>query len=262
MKFTLKITLLISILISQMPLKLPAQYITKHCVVDYAKSYLSDSKKYVSAPLQWRGKDFVLFSGAVAVGGLLFWQDEWIQKQIPNPNTFQLAVIENGFNNLGNGVFPLPLMGGMFLYGTLAKKEKPFNSALSGVKAFVLSTIVTRAIKYSFNRHRPLENDGAYFFAGPFNPFSLSFPSGHTTTAFAFAAVMAKNYKHKPIIPILSYTLATSVAVARVWSKEHWASDVFVGALVGWSVGTIVSHIDCSEKSSFHITPTGLYYSF
>ena len=259
----MNIKLSVVFIIFLLSFNLNAQYITKSCVGDYAKSYLKDSKKYILAPLNWKKQDVLIFSGAVAIGGVLFWKDEWIQQQINLPNSNQELALKYGFNYFGNGYYSLPLLGSMFLYGAIAKKEKPFNTALSGVKAFTLSTIVTRILKYSFNRYRVEENRGSDFFGGPFTPFSLSFPSGHTTAAFAIATVLAKNYKHKLLIPIASFTLATGVGVARIWSKDHWASDVFVGALVGWSVGTIVSNIDCSnKKSSFKIEGNGISYVF
>jgi membrane-associated phospholipid phosphatase len=239
------------------------QYIHKNCIGTYVKSYFTDTKKYVTAPLHWHKKEVFIFSGVAATTGLLFWQDEWIQNQISLPNSNQQAVLDYGINNFGNGLYSLPLLGGLFVYGTLAKKEVPFNAAITGVKAFVLSTFVTRVLKYSFNRYRPSENRGADFFGGPFTPLSLSFPSGHSTIAFALATVLAKNYQHHKWIPVASFTLASGVAIARVWSKEHWASDVFIGALVGWSVGTIVTNIDCSNnKTGFKIEGNGIRYVF
>lgn len=61
-----------------------------------------------------------------------------------------------------------------------------------------------------------------------------SFPSGHTTQAFAVATFMAKEYGHKSIwYSIGAYTVATGVGAMRVMNNRHWISDVLVGAGIG-----------------------------
>lgn len=239
------------------------QNLDKKCIVDYGKSYFLDTKNYLTAPLKWNKKQLLINTGLGLLGGSLFFADDWIQSKFPLANGNQLVGIKYGFEYFGNGFYSMPLMAGMFIYGLSAKKTLPFLTSLMGVKSFVLSTLVTRVLKYSLNRYRPDEGRGSNFFAGPFNPFSLSFPSGHTTGAFAVASVLGKNYSHVKWIPITSYTLATGVGLSRLWTKQHWATDVVFGALVGWSVGTLVSEIDClNSESSWNVNPMGVTYSF
>jgi membrane-associated phospholipid phosphatase len=64
-----------------------------------------------------------------------------------------------------------------------------------------------------------------------------SFPSGHTTVAFAAATVFAKEYNNTPIIGVIAYSAATLVGLSRITENAHWASDVFVGATVGYLAG-------------------------
>src|SRR5205823_12283913 len=67
---------------------------------------------------------------------------------------------------------------------------------------------------------------------------SASFPSGHTTIAFALAGAGAEELtqQHVPgrrfITPAL-YATATGVGMARVYGRAHWASDVVAGAAIG-----------------------------
>lgn len=239
------------------------QKLDKKCVIDYSKSFVVDTKNYITAPLKWNKKQLIINTGLGLIGGSLFFADDWVQSKFPIANGNQMVGIKYGFEYFGNGFYSMPLMAGMFIYGLSAKKTLPFRTSLMGVKSFVLSTLVTRVLKYSLNRYRPEEGRGANFFAGPFNPFSLSFPSGHTTGAFAVASVLAKNFSRIKWIPIASYSLATGVGLSRLWTKQHWASDVFFGALVGWSVGTLVSEIDClSKESSWRVNPMGVAYIF
>ena len=79
-----------------------------------------------------------------------------------------------------------------------------------------------------------------------------AFPSGHTSTAWAMATVIARQYRDKPMIPIISYSLATLVGVSRMAENKHWASDVLIGAILGYSIGRFVTR---KKKSRFMVTP-------
>ena len=58
-----------------------------------------------------------------------------------------------------------------------------------------------------------------------------SFPSGHSTIAFASAAFMQRRYGWKWGIP--AYTVATYTAVGRVLAKKHHWWDCVAGAAIG-----------------------------
>ncbi|WP_158829483.1 phosphatase PAP2 family protein [Mucilaginibacter lacusdianchii] len=62
----------------------------------------------------------------------------------------------------------------------------------------------------------------------------LSFPSGHSSTAFAAAEFMAQEYGDlSPWYGIYAYTFATATAVLRVYNNNHWFSDIIAGAGFG-----------------------------
>jgi hypothetical protein len=61
-----------------------------------------------------------------------------------------------------------------------------------------------------------------------------SFPSGHTTQAFAAATIFAKEYGYRsPWYSIGAYTVATGVGAMRILNNRHWFSDVLAGAGIG-----------------------------
>ena len=68
-----------------------------------------------------------------------------------------------------------------------------------------------------------------------YRPFSgnTSFPSGHTTVAFATAAALARESRAR-WVPWVAYPVAALVGWSRLRDNRHWASDVVAGAAVGY----------------------------
>ena len=67
-------------------------------------------------------------------------------------------------------------------------------------------------------------------------PHSGSFPSGHTTMAFACATVIAWCV---PRLAFPAFVLAGAIAWSRVYVGVHWPLDVLGGAALGLAVGTV-----------------------
>jgi membrane-associated phospholipid phosphatase len=71
---------------------------------------------------------------------------------------------------------------------------------------------------------------------------NASFPSGHTTAAFATAAAFVAEVDEKwpgrarYVAPVV-FTLATGVGLSRMYDDKHWASDVVMGAAIGTFAG-------------------------
>ena len=87
------------------------------------------------------------------------------------------------------------------------------------MRAQILSQAYVQAIKFTVQRERP---DGSN---------SVSFPSGHSASAFATATVLQRHYGWKVGVP--AAVLAAYVATARVHDNKHYLSDVVFGAAMG-----------------------------
>ncbi len=86
--------------------------------------------------------------------------------------------------------------------------------------------------QYSFGRLRPDQGEGL----GNFFDGGVSFPSDHSAVAWSIASVIAHEYPG-PFTQAAVYSLATAVSATRVMGKQHFPSDVVVGAAMGWLVG-------------------------
>jgi len=95
-----------------------------------------------------------------------------------------------------------------------------------GLKSWALSVgsavILAEGLKYAVGRPRPYQNR---------DERGLSFPSGHTAWSFAGAAYWQRRYGWKAGAP--AYALAALTGCSRVWSKNHYWSDVIAGAAIG-----------------------------
>src|SRR5258708_6392200 len=68
-----------------------------------------------------------------------------------------------------------------------------------------------------------------------------SFPSVHSATSFAFAAVIAQRYPKNKWAKWGAYALATGVSLSRYPAKKHYPSDILIGATLGYVTGTYLA---------------------
>lgn len=99
----------------------------------------------------------------------------------------------------------------------------------------------------------------------------LSFPSGHTTMAFTGASfasyvfwILNPDSKWKVPVSILSFGLASTTAVFRVLSGNHFISDVLAGACLGSLSGFLVPffHLDGPERNDVYRDPSKVNVHF
>jgi len=123
-----------------------------------------------------------------------------------------------------------------YLIGRWADKPRLRETGLLSAEALANSVIVYSALKVVTQRPRPREDGGrGRFFTG-----GGSFPSGHTTNAWALATIVAHEYKDHPLVRWSAYGIATLVGVSRFTGRNHFLSDVLVGSAIGYGIGRYV----------------------
>ncbi len=115
------------------------------------------------------------------------------------------------------------------------------GDARAGLRAIIAtgfeSVVINVGLKSLFNRRRPRPVEAHPL---PFRqPLTSSFPSGHATAAFCAATLLAEEEKLAPVY----YAMATVVALSRIHTKIHHASDVVGGAAIGVALGHLARRI-------------------
>jgi hypothetical protein len=113
-----------------------------------------------------------------------------------------------------------------YTIGRVTNHTKATTIGADLIKAQIVTQLTTQGVKFAVGRTRP---DGT----------SLSFPSGHTATAFATATVVQRNLGWKFGVP--AYAIAAYVGASRIQDKRHYLSDVAFGAALGVVAGRSVT---------------------
>jgi membrane-associated phospholipid phosphatase len=202
---------------------------------EIAQDIVRDQKQIWTSPFRIKRKDakwWLIFGAAT---GALIATDRRTSQQLPN--TRDQMAFSRHVSDLGAVYTLVPLAGGLYLTGALTAQSKLRDTGLLGGEALVDSLIVSQVLKAATGRQRPLEGDGGvHFFHG-----SDAFPSGHTMGSFAFASVIAHRYHDNKPVVILAYGLATLVGASRFGARQHSASDIVAGGIMGWFIGRHVA---------------------
>jgi membrane-associated phospholipid phosphatase len=150
--------------------------------------------------------------------------NELQEDRTPAMNKINLF-ITNSANDIALGI-PVSVLA----VGLIKHDKQDIKKGLYIAETYAVSSAITLALKYSIKRSRPYHNDPGLI------PLSVegsySFPSGHTSAAFASATSLSLSYpKWYVIAPAALW--ASSVAYSRMYLGVHYPSDVLGGAIVG-----------------------------
>ncbi len=102
-----------------------------------------------------------------------------------------------------------------------------------GIVGGLFCSLIIRTVKPLLNAERPLAVLGEQVHVIGIELHNLSFPSGHTTSAFLLAGVYALILQRHWLVPFC-FALASLIGLSRIAVGAHWPVDVCTGAAVGW----------------------------
>lgn len=274
----------------------PAAYnqVTKITLPSYFILLGSDLKQAFTKPFHMTTADWITTAKFGLVAGGVALLDVPIQKQALawRNNSRTLQKISRQVTNFG-ALYEIYTLGALGAYGIIFKDQKMKTTTLLATQACITGGALESVLKFLSGRQRPYFTDSTRVqarptFHGPLyktprdpngKKTNSSFPSGHTTVAFAAATVFAMEYKNKPLIPVLAYSAATLIGFSRITENKHWATDVLTGAAIGYLTGKLIVNnyhryaklkapkqakntISFNLQYNFGVLQPGIIYSF
>jgi len=223
-------------------------------------NYLKDT---FLSPLHFTQSDWNK-AGFIGLGaGICYTQDTSIRNYFQQNRNGHTDNTARFFMNFGDGAYTAGLLASLYVYGALNEDDRYRRIGLLGAESIVVNAILTSAVKVTLQR--PLPDTGL-----PYDTWypkwtsidDLAFPSGHTSSAFACATIIATEFSDTPVIPVLVYTAASLTALSMLDMDQHWASDLLPGAALGYytakkieSMQTRKSKRACRESHDFEFFP-------
>ncbi len=138
----------------------------------------------------------------------------------------QLGDLDETLQIIGNPGTHFAAAGVWWLGSTLLQSPREHEVAKSLVQALCVNGVTVTALKVATNTRTPDDE-------------RFGWPSGHTASAFTFAAVVNEYYGPWVGVPALS--LAGFAGYQRLDSRVHDFSDVVVGAVLGYVIGSSIA---------------------
>jgi membrane-associated phospholipid phosphatase len=182
---------------------------------------------------------------ALELGGTaaLLASDRHIEKHIGTAHyTFYQATSDVAIAGLGAS------LAGVWIWGIKGDHPHAKETGVLELETLVDTFLIYTPMQVLAARQRPGEGNGNGDFWKHHN-INTSFPGGHAMFTFAMATVVSHEYPQK-WVQTLAYLAATTVTVTRFMARDHWSSDMFVGAALGIGIGSHIFHAHCNPELS------------
>lgn len=202
------------------------------------------------------------WEGAAVLGGVsaLMLLDGTVRQDVQAHRTAAGDRFAESVRHFGQPEVYGTVTAGILTAGLVTHNSRLIRTGTRLAGALAVAAGVSNGLKMVAGRGRP---DNPYQDQDPddFGLFSghASWPSGHTSMAFAFATSLGDELHH----PVARYGLlaaATAVGWSRVNDNRHWLSDVAAGAVVGITSAKFASgrwRVFGVRAPSFIVGPTG-----
>lgn len=199
--------------------------------------FLHDESAIWTSPARLRLHDLEWLAPVAIATGAAIATDHHTQSEVVSKDpTFNNNNI-NVSDGLVGGLIAVPVA--LFAKGQFGQDDHAREAGILGGEALADGVVVEQALKLVFWRERPtVDSSRGRFFQSSAGADS-SFPSAHSTIAWAAASAVAGEYP-SPWAQAAVYSAATGVSLTRVLGRQHFPSDVLVGATAGWLIGHYV----------------------
>ena len=203
---------------------------------------LQDQKELWLFPTQLaRGRHWVPTLSIVGVTGGLIAADPYIEPHVRNNPAFDET--SKIFSTTNTGIVEAGVPIAIYLTGLLRHDSYTQETAILAGEAYLDSAIPHVVIKLISRRLRPAAVPLSHDFRDTFFQSKAgflgkgsSFPSGHAAAAFSIGTVIARRYASHKWVPWVAYGVAGVISFSRIPDLAHFPSDVFLGAVLGYTI--------------------------
>jgi len=217
---------------------------------------LTDAKLYFTAPLRWDSSDWEFLGGSVAAIAVAHEFDDRVRARFAPAGAAGLA--NSDPNSLRDAIPAAVFVAGTWVVSEITNDS--FASAEVGtmLEAAGFSSITAEALKYAAGRERPDQTTDP----NGWRDAGSSFPSLHTTAAFAIGTVFAESGDddYRWLRRALGYGMASATAYLRLHDNEHWLSDTVAGAALGIATGRFSTHRRLQRVHDWNLSVTPSQY--
>ncbi|MGB6487341.1 MAG: phosphatase PAP2 family protein [Steroidobacteraceae bacterium] len=231
----------------------PIRYSQPHQTL--AERTLGDAKAYFTAPLHWDARNWEYFGGALAVIAAAHHYDTQARDHFDDGYKSPLGPKES--DELTDALPSAALLVGTWGYAGLIDSHAGESEAWNMFESTGLSLVSAYALKYTIRRTGPdSTTDPNHWFSG-----GSSFPSEHTTMAFAIGTVLAEsgNPDYRWIRRVIGYGVGFGTAYLRMKHNAHWLSDTVAGGALGMASAHFVmnrsAQREAEEDSEISLVP-------
>jgi membrane-associated phospholipid phosphatase len=218
----------------------------------------NETVDFIKTPFKWDGSDWLKL-GLVGAGTFLIMgtADQPIRTAVLKDQRYYYSAPIVFGRMYGELYTPFVFFGGFAIHSLLTNDNYTRKIAYEIGQASLYAGALTYLLKMAIGRARPYMDEGnaSYHpFYSLINTKYQSLPGGHNAVAFVISTVLSRNV-NPGWLKVLLYLPAALTFVSRVYQDQHWTSDDFMGAALGYFVATwVVDHHENSSKSPIDIS--------
>jgi len=201
-------------------------------------------------PFHWQGEDWLNFGYVIAGAAAISLIDTEVRNFFLRNESGSDHVLVKIGEFYGEPLSVVAITGCIYLFGNIADNDWARETAIIMTAALLPGGIYQTTAKISAGRARPYLELGHNYFE-PFRREEdyYSFVSGHMLVATATSLVLAKRINNV-IVKGTLYSLGLLTGIARLYSDDHWISDVFLGGMLAAAVTHSASQWHEEENQS------------
>ena len=203
---------------------------------NFIKDIVRDQKAIWLSPFRLKANDLKWLAPFAATTTALILTDRetssWVGRHGSLPKASRYVSI-GGKPYITGGV-----AAGFYLIGHATGNRRAKETGRLAAEALINTYIVTKVVKLAAQRARPNVDSGR----GRFFTRGTSFPSGHASSIWAVATVVAYEYQDRPLVRYGVFAAAAVVSLSRYSGRNHFLSDIVVGSAIGFGIGRFVYH--------------------